>query len=599
MRLKRMWPGVCILVMFFIFDVVMVAGSSFFSGLFPSDMALIYSGIFTLLGVLIMGVLTFLLGRICDHIDTSSLSDELICKIVYVFAVVAIIVSGIAYRVDVLGTTTLEPTGKLSLYENAVVGATQVSSEYDLLSIVYSGILHFVLLFTGNKILFAFLLEIALFTCFIIFGTLTARILLGKVASVSFAAIVSFMPMFIEGLYKVELGTDNLFLAMFGLELLILAIFLRNASEGNYDAWGYVVWYLKVGAAVGFMTYLDAGTIVAVLPLLLSSLFVFEDELKERIIRLLFVLLGAVVTFFAMIMQENGLFMTGVVLGKWVKYYFRNINIFSLFVVYTDHKIEYMVMLIIMSGVLVGYFRNRKFERVSPWLLSTLLVFLVTPFFGATRMNDQMVVTIYFAFVIACVFSLITLTRDAEPDYVPAHKPAKREALESEDENAEDERVVRPDNPVVLPVFRHVVDVPKEELAEEPAEEAQVAEEAALEEDSYDGYEEPVEEESSAVEEAPAQYESTHEDEYEEPSVEKAPAKEPEADKPHFVPEGMVLPTGSEDEMDVDLSRTRMRMPSFEGKISLNRPGQKKAEAPAIKKDDFDIEFTPGDDFDI
>ena len=59
----------------------------------------------------------------------------------------------------------------------------------------------------------------------------------------------------------------------------------------------------------------------------------------------------------------------------------------------------------------------------------------------------------------------------------------------------------------------------------------------------------------------------------------------------------MVLPTGSEDEMDTD--KAKMRMPKFEGKLSLDRPEKKVHKQEKIKKDDFDIPFREGDDFDI
>ena len=69
------------------------------------------------------------------------------------------------------------------------------------------------------------------------------------------------------------------------------------------------------------------------------------------------------------------------------------------------------------------------------------------------------------------------------------------------------------------------------------------------------------------------------------------------------MPEGMVLPQGAEDEMDV--SASKMKMPKFDGTIALSRkekmldkPKKKNAQV-STKKDDFDIAFTPGDDFDI
>ena len=148
MKLKRMWPGLCILMVFILFDVVMVASSSFFSGLFPSgDMTLIYSCIFTALGVLIMSVLTFLCGRICDHIELQELSESIGVKVIYTLMLIAIFIGGIFFSIYVLSRSTAAPTGKISLFENAQVGSVLASGEYDLLSLVYSSVLKVVLFF--------------------------------------------------------------------------------------------------------------------------------------------------------------------------------------------------------------------------------------------------------------------------------------------------------------------------------------------------------------------------------------------------------------------------------------------------------------------
>ena len=206
-----------------------------------------------------------------------------------------------------------------------------------------------------------------------------------------------------------------------------------------------------------------------------------------------------------------------------------------------------------MSGVFVGYFRNKNFGRISPWLLATILVFVATPFFGATRMNDQNVVTVFFAFVLACVVSLITLTRQED---------VFGEDIEDKDKDEEDPTV-------------------DEELR------AFIGDEDA----------------------------------------EYVPLKKNALQSPRYVPEGMVLPTGAEDEMDVDTSR--MKMPKFEGKIGLdrktsehkitvkpeNKPESENKERKVVfrkrteyktahvekenKKDDFDLPFNSGDDFDL
>ncbi len=415
MKLKRMWPGLCILIVFMIFDVIMVASSSFFSGLFPySDTKLTYSIALTVLGVLIMSVLTFLLGRICDHIELESLAHSIGVRVIYALMLIAVFIGGIFYRLYILGQTTAEPTGKLSLFENAQVGAKAAGTEYDLLSIVYTDILRFIMYFTGNKITTAYGLQIAFFMIFVILGTITCKVLLGKAGSVIFASYVSFMPIFTENLQKAVIGTDELFLTMLGVELFVIGIYLRNASDGKYTSRWYVIWYVFVGVIVGFMTYLDAGTFITVLPLLLSVMFMAGDKGYKGVFSFLFVSLSGVITFFAMIAQEAGFAHIGAVLGNWSDYYFRNLNTFSMFWTYTNYKLLYLITFIVMSGVLVGYFRNKNFGRISPWLLATILVFVATPFFGATRMNDQNVVTVFFAFVLACVVSLITLTRQEE-----------------------------------------------------------------------------------------------------------------------------------------------------------------------------------------
>lgn len=415
MKLKRMWPGLCILIVFMIFDVIMVASSSFFSGLFPySDTKLTYSIALTVLGVLIMSVLTFLLGRICDHIELESLAHSIGVRVIYALMLIAVFIGGIFYRLYILGRTTAEPTGKLSLFENAQVGAKTAGTEYDLLSIVCTDILRFIMYFTGNKITTAYGLQIAFFMIFVILGTITCKVLLGKAGSVIFASYVCFMPIFTENLQKAVIGTDELFLTMLGVELFVIGIYLRNASDGKYTSRWYVIWYVFVGIIVGFMTYLDAGTFITVLPLLLSVMFMAGDKGYKGVFSFLFVSLSGVITFFAMIAQEAGFAHMGAVLGNWSDYYFRNLNTFSMFWTYTNYKLLYLITFIVMSGVLVGYFRNKNFGRISPWLLATILVFVATPFFGATRMNDQNVVTVFFAFVLACVVSLITLTRQEE-----------------------------------------------------------------------------------------------------------------------------------------------------------------------------------------
>lgn len=579
MKLRRAWPAVGIWVIFLIFEFVMVASSGFFLGLFPSENNLIYSIVFTVLSILLMSVIVIFAGRFSDSLKACTWTSRMPFTIGYQIVIACILIGAFWYRMELLAHTSQEITGKMSLYENAMVGGTPVA-EYDLLSIVYSGILKGLLLFTGNIITVPFIFQIACFLIFMVCGFFTVQKLLGYAAALIFTAYVAFMPVFTPAFTGAELSTDPLFMAMFGIELLIVALFLEGSFKKRYTSGAYVVWYILVGIVVGFMAYIDAGTIIMIVPFLFAILFIYGTKIKEESLRLLIVIAAAVFTFIAMIVQEQGFLMFYARFANWASYYFHNMNTFDMFWTYTDYKIIYLVTLVIMSGVIVGFWKNRTVEKISPWLWSIIFIFATVPFMGATRMNTQTFVTVYYAFILACVASLIALPADEEEaEYV--EEPVKETVEEKEEEE-----------------IRELAEEATEEVADVTASESPEAAQGVQEvtEPDYEFEDEPEEDA--------------------EPETEESKAKpEPEEEEPHghFVPEGMVLP---EDDEDVDLT-PRMKIPEFTGTISLAETArqvneklkekekkaaerkEKTASAKISRKDDFDIDLKPGDDFDI
>jgi hypothetical protein len=706
MKLRRTWPAIGIWAVFLIFDIVMVTSLGFFLGLFPSDKALIYSGVLTALGVLAMSVTTILLGKLSERLNIVGLKENIVCRIVYSCLSVLIIAGGVFYRVEILSNSSGDVSGKYSLYENAIVGNTAVTPEYDLLSIAYSAILKGILFFTGNIISVPFLFQIACFAIFMICGFFTVKKLLGVAASLVFSAYVAFMPVFTYRFTGLELSTDSLFMAMFGIELLVMALFLQGAYRKVYGHPAFVIWYLFVGVVVGFMAYVDAGTIIMILPFIIAVLFLKGTIFRQEIVRLLFVILGAVVAFAGMIAQEQGFMMAYSTLAKWSGFYFHNLNTFSMFWIYTDHKVIYLVTAIVMSGVMVGFWRNRDFENISPWLVSMLLIFATVPFMGATRMNTQVFVSVYYAFILACVADLITTPSDETVDDTADNKDKKKKDTAEDDTAPElkdgyildpalarvevikpqySEHELEPWQKIAKPqeewdtdkeepesfdnseprlegskslndsapawnekeTFDSSQSRPEEELSSddfdpvrtdtEPAHEAAYDTDQELDAffDNFDparGDAEPV----SATEQEPvdsmpaddfvssetasplfggSEHEKESSTDGEEQSTDIEPqstdsepqSTDSESHKQRFVPEGMVLP---EDDDDVDLT-PRMKMPQLsapvgpDGKaVKLKVGGNSQLSGPLETKDDklrddFDIAFTPGDDFDI
>lgn len=602
MKLRRSVPAIGIWVLFLIFEIGMVASVSFFSGLFLYENKLVYSLVFTGISILIVSLVTFLLGKLCDRIDTASLKDSVWIHVVYALLAGVIIIGSIVYREFLFEHYSGGITGKVSLYENAMISGDKFTPEYDLLSNVYSFILRLVLFFTGNLLPVVFYFQMACFAIFMICSFFTVKMLLGWAASIVFTAYVAFVPIFTVLFTGAEISTDYLFMAMFGIELLFVALFLKKAYRGGYKSKGWIVWFLFVGIIVGFMAYVDAGTIIMILPFIIATFFIYGRTFRQSILSVLILLVGAGLTFAGMLIQESGLMMTDVSLQKWAAYYFHNLNTFSMFWTYTDHKMLYLVTVVAMAGIIFGFWRNRNFERISPWLLSLIFIFATVPFMGATRMNTQAFVTVYYAFILACVASLIATPSYEDAEYVEPDifkeivEPLEtdyEEVKEPETPEAEDEepRVIHPEKPSQYEF---------EDEPDEPAEPAK-ADEPEPEEPAQP--EEPVKPAQPEEAEEPAQ-----------PAEPEPPAKEtaaqPEAPaqpEPRFVPEGMVLPTDDDDEtprMNMERPKTFTGLGADGRKLHINRPGDAKPEAkknaaPAAPKDDFDIAFTEGDDFDI
>lgn len=595
MKLKHKWPAIIIWVLFVIFDVLMVAGSGFTSGLFPNNV-LLYTAVLTVLGVAVVNVITFFLGKMSDSKEIYKASDKKACNVIYTVMMVVIVIGAYITRFFCLANSNADISGQISLYKNAVIGGTEKVPDNGLLSMTFSKILSGILLFTGNRPSVAYIFSAVLSCIFIIITALAIKLLLGKLASLVYAGYIAFMPAFYESFLKLELTTDPLFLCMFGIELLFVAIYLRKASDGEYEGGNWTAWYILVGAVIGFMGYVDAGTFVVNLPLVISTLFIFNSTIGKEFVRLVFILAGALLAFFGMLFQEGGVVYFSSVFDNWHRYFFHNVNTFDTFWTYTDYKIVYLVTVIVMSGVFVGFWKNRDMDRVSPFLFSMLVLFATTPLMGATKMNSQLMISVFYGIILACVAALIVMEpvpieeydeEELEDDYEEGGAGVKSyvvtpETYEDRQEEAASEEYVD----------EHDIENSSDDYADERDINSEEQDINAAEEEISDEREDEAE---ILVDETKAE----DEDYAEEDEDNKATVKEE-----RFVPEGMVLPEETEADSDVVRhERPKKRLPKFEGMISLNRKEDDKYDNKETSereyKDDFDIQFDPDDDFDL
>ncbi|MCR4903786.1 MAG: hypothetical protein K6A23_13070, partial [Butyrivibrio sp.] len=226
-----------------------------------------------------------------------------------------------------------------------------------------------------------------------------------------------------------------------------------------------------------------------------------------------------------------------------------------------------------------------KKERISPWLLITVLVAIIIPFLGSTRMNSQFMVTLFYGIAIAAGFSCIAIDNESY-GFALIGKETESDDVE-ESETDEDVIIDAHNEPeVIRPMVNEIDEVTIEEgEPEEIYEEEQISDENIV-----------VDSEAEEI--------SVQENEPEDTTKENVLVKEqpkPE-NKVRFVPEGMVVPMGEEDEEDF-VTPTHMKMPVYKESepIAINRKDKNKEDlsSATAKKDDFAIDIEDGDDFAI
>ncbi|RKM54082.1 hypothetical protein D6853_14175 [Butyrivibrio sp. X503] len=618
MKFKHKLPAIIIWVLFVIVNVLMVAGSGFKSGLFPESNIILYTATFTVLGIAIMNTLTYFLGNLSDSLELYKLDKKKAFDVIYTVLMICIVVGGFITRFFLLANSNAEISGQRSLYENAVIGGTNKVPDNGLLSVTFSKILSGILLFTGNRMSIAYIFSAVLSCIFIILSAIAVKLLLGKTASLVYAGFVAFLPPFLESFKELTLTTDPLFLCMFGIELLLVAIFLRKASDNSYTGNLCIIWYVIVGAVIGFMGYVDAGTFIAVLPLLIPVLILRNSTVGKELVRLIFVIAGAAISFFLMIFQEGGAAGFGTVIGKWYGYFFHNVNSYDAFWTFADFKLIYFIIFIVMSGIIVGFWKNTEVDKVSPILLSIVILFAATPVLGSTRMSGALMLTVLFGFVIACVASVIAMEPADEEEYEPEAQASlgtgTAEVVRPErDDESYEEQETDVSTEYDEEVEEDAVEEPEEDADEEPEEDADEEPEEAADEE----YEEDVDEEAEEYEDEASEEEESSEDIPEDRELTLPEMREkmiaereeqmqaaPKEEEPFFVPEGMVLPKETEADSDeIKRERPKKKVPQFEGKIALNRKDKNDVDNKDASRntfsDDFDIQLEEGDDFDI
>ncbi len=392
---RKTWPGYLIWAVYSAFNVLLVVMFSYFSGLFPSENRMAFTAAFTALSLAGVGVIAFMGGKLADHIGEKNLGRYFWIRAGYVIAAVSMFCIAAGVRIYMLEEMHWQVSGNVSLYQTAMIGSGLIPQS-DILTFIYTSVLRQILLFTGNTQAAAAVYQmlLQLLTAFVLY--LIVHFSMGKIPALLTGLYALFMPFYTD--HTGVLDTTTLFDLLFMTELLLVVLFLKGIGQGRYSGRWWNVWYLAAGAGIGFMLYLDAGTVV-VFGLLLSAFFVENGTFRNTFRHILVLLAGMVTVFLLMTGQQAGWQRLQETFLTWVRVYFENVNTIDLFSIYSQYRLIDLITAIVMFLGCMGFIREKKRERIVPWMLMLLLLTVCTPFMGPTMLGGQQMVTLFYAVV--------------------------------------------------------------------------------------------------------------------------------------------------------------------------------------------------------
>ncbi|MBE5843301.1 MAG: hypothetical protein E7302_03845 [Butyrivibrio sp.] len=573
MKLKKTWIGVCVFVIYLVGIIFATGVTGFVSGLFLKFGQLVQAIIVAACAVVLGLIISFAGNRIGKSFIGSGIGKN---TLIEVLSPIFITICGVLfyYFSSYMSLTG----GNMALYEGAkVTGGAVLPVSTSILDYVYMLGLRGCMLLLGNGanavVIYNIVLRAVLLLCLYFSLRMTIGILGAYVSTI----LVISIPVFANSLSVVS--SANLFFAALFMSIFFTVMLAKgmNTDAGNMAY--FILFDIIVGALWGFTVFMDLGGI-ALLAIAFAAFFVLSDlEEKHVAANVIIYLITGIATFAISIIgwYGNSDFIAN--FWKWANQFY-GINNSELFVIATE-SIQSLTLILILFVCAIAaafaYVFSGRCERVVPWFFYIVLASVLSVVLGKTATNDQVYLMILLAIGVGCLMSCIAYKKKA----VIAEPEAESQAETENNDEAQDE--------------------PKEETEEKVE----------------------IKATSKEISEVITPEEKTVEAEVEETEVEETEVEE----KPRFVPEGMVLPMGDEDEESLVPHFNLKRNENEDiGVISLNRDVTPKEETASKEpepvkaveaeekteeiseepitektpaKDDFDISIEPGDDFDI
>ena len=330
----------------------------------------------------VTGLVVFLLHRLFENKQGQQKEDsQKIMLIVEGVLFVALIAVGIVLRAkEVMLYDVTGESGNIWFDTVKVTETTQIPQVVHGAVYFYLQVLHGLLVFFGNKMSAALILQVLLQIFTGIFLYFAVRKLTGAVA-----AIVTFGYWMLSPIFSVTvvLGPEPLYLLLWMIGLCTVASALEHFQQkGNIPGIRSLIGFFFCGVVTGVLGYLD---IMGFLLLLIAFSVLFLETIQQtgflrRIGAVLLGMLGTLAGFILCIALDavgSGKMMGNVLLAWWKVF---TPEKFSLAITYVQNNIQEntfsaigMVVVVTMLGLgAFAYWCRRQWERQSVWVAVTI-----------------------------------------------------------------------------------------------------------------------------------------------------------------------------------------------------------------------------------
>ena len=589
MKLEKTWMGICVWVIYLVGMIFAIGVTGFVSGLFPFyDRYYVAGGTAAaciVAAVLIGLILNAIIQKIVKATGTDSAQKPLWLEILLPVAVLVAAFFVFGYS----SSLVKDFTGNIDLYDSAIVAANgqniELSSFADKAYVVF---LKIFMGFLGNSLSTAYALHLCLRIMLILFLYVSLRVVLGMVPALVGCISVIAIPSF--GYTLKSINSMQLASTAICLLLMLTVLYVYGFTRSSSIRWYYKALSIVYGAFLGFMIYFDAAS-ASVIPFLIAA-WVLYDMYGETInicVNEIIVLISGVLSFGGMLIYEGGMDSIPDTYYHWTwRFYGYNENAWLLMSKGSQYNTYLALGLLIAALIPAVLFFKKRCTKTSAMIMFSVLGIVSSVILGDTAANSEIMIISFVVILISC--GIAAMIHVKEEKTVAAVKKSDDEESQGDaasDDESENEQEAAPEE--------NIEDVQEEQTNDEKVISPETTELTSETEEQKEDSDQP---ESSQKEETP-----------------------------RYVPEGMVLPMGEEDEEDLvpNFNMNRPEMAEI-GILSVGGAGSAandvKEDVPAeeiseksdsaeetsvddsedeevSKKDDFDINIAEGDDFDI